>query len=85
MKWSRRLAQIEASRARTPKWRAPFPDLSCPSTCAPTSDVIAVPGSNTELNRRPALTIPLLVGTLHKQGPQVLAKADLPFAGGRKV
>lgn len=86
MKWKKRLKELEALRAKYGKgsYRHPFPDLSVEQRTSPTSDMSGARGGS--IAKRPAMPQQhgLLVGTPHKQGPMVLAREDLPWAGGKK-
>ena len=62
-----------------------FPDLDTNKGLPPTSDMKGARGGSTAPVTRHQPPRGVLVGTLHKQGNMVLTKADLPYAGGKKV
>jgi hypothetical protein len=70
---------VAALRAKygSERWRNSFPDLRTPvNPC--TNGFGPTPAS------KPKPPTNHIVDTLHKQGPQVLTKEDLPWAGGKK-
>jgi hypothetical protein len=58
-----------------------FPDLTVEHNVAPLGNRFDQTQGKREPNKPPKH---LIVDTLHKQGPMVLSRADLPWAGGRK-
>lgn len=85
MKWKKRQQQIEEMRRRHGRDRSltrTFPDLKVEQRTAPCSNDMAkisyaAPKEGTSDHG-------LIVDTLHKQGPMVLSKTELPWAGGKK-
>jgi hypothetical protein len=65
------------AKYRSERWRNSFPDLRTPAN--PCTNGF---GLTPARNPKPATNH--IVDILHKQGPQVLTKEDLPWAGGKK-
>ena len=79
VKWKKRVKEIMILRAKYSRdhYKIPFPNLKTPTNpCTngfgPTPKVGPKPPTN------------LIVDTLHKQGPMVLSRDELPWAGGKK-
>lgn len=76
---TQRLAILRARRIA--QHRNAFPDLRTDKpNLSPTTAGFG-PTPKRQPNASPAH---LIVDTLHKQGPQVLSRSELPWAGGRK-
>jgi hypothetical protein len=85
VKWKKRQREIErlAQKHGRDGGRAPMPDLTTKRGPPSLSETGVAKIAET---RRAAQEPPpnLIVDTLHKQGPQVLFKSELPWAGGKK-
>lgn len=85
MKWKKRKRELDrlAKKHGRDSGRALMPDLT--TKRGPPS--LSTTGVAKIVEKRRAAQEPppnLIVDTLHKQGPQVLFKDDLPWAGGKK-
>jgi hypothetical protein len=85
VKWKKRKREIRrlARKHGGDTGRAPMPDLSV----KPGPPSLSATGVAPIVERRRAAQVPppnLIVDTLHKQGPQVIFRDDLPWAGGKK-
>ena len=84
VKWKKRRAELERLEAKHGRDRSlarGFPELSVKRTHPSLSDGFAPVQS---VARRAPQDHGLIVDTLHKQGMMVLAKSELPWAGGKK-
>lgn len=85
MKWKKRRLELErlAKKHGRDGGRAPMPDLATKK--GPPS--LSATGVAKIAEKRRAVQKPppnLIVDTLHKQGPMVLSRSELPWAGGKK-
>lgn len=82
MKWKKRNLEIIRLRAKyaLDRYKCPFPDLKTPAN--PCTNGFGVPGVLPKPEPKPHTN--LIVDTLHKQGPMVLSREELPWAGGKK-
>jgi hypothetical protein len=85
MKWKKRKAEIARLRKKHPVVSAgQFPVLS--STRSRLPSLTSTGLSPICYVKRPPISAPshLIVGTPHKQGPMVMTRDELPWAGGKK-
>jgi len=77
------VAELRAKHGRN-RYKVPFPDLTAGSSAVtPCTNGFGQRGKGyppPKSNPNPGL----IVDTLHKQGPMVLRKSELPWAGGKK-
>ena len=90
MKWKKRAKEIERLRKKH-RCRGPvaeLPDLRGDRSARypSLSSTGLLPGTNARAAPSPALspTSEFVVGTPHKQGPMVMPRSELPWAGGKK-
>lgn len=88
MKWKKRKAEIERLKKKHPV-RASVGAETTPTSAPRGSKYPSLTSTGVckfSSNRGPRLSAPshILVDTLHKQGPMVLTRDELPWAGGRK-
>lgn len=76
------LARLRAKHGRDRSLVRQMPSLKCEQNVAPLSNLI--PGGTAARRRENKSPSHLIVDTLHKQGPQVIAREDIQWAGGRK-
>ena len=85
MKWKKREAEIKRLRKKHPVVRAvTLPGSATASSGYPSLSSTGI--SKIVCRARPTLSpnSSVIVGTPHKQGPMVMFKSELPWAGGKK-
>lgn len=85
MKWKtreRQLAQLREKHGRVPPVVA-FPDLGV-KPGAPSLTATGVAKIVEKRAQPQDIPRDVIVDTLHKQGPMVLSRSELPWAGGKK-
>jgi hypothetical protein len=87
MKWKNRQRELARLRRKHPVLNCgALPDLSRPAISSKYPSLTSTGVSPIYSNRKPPCSPPshLIVDTLHKQGPMVLSRDELPWAGGKK-
>lgn len=85
MKWKKRKSEIERFRKKYPVWRViEMPDLRVPGPKYPSLSPTGVAKITNAVREKHLPPSHLIVDTLHKQGPMVLSRSELPWAGGKK-
>jgi hypothetical protein len=84
VKWKKRQAEIARLRKKYPVRAGEFPQSSFVPSSAPSLTSTGI--SSICFTRRSPISPPshLIVGTPHKQGPMVMSRDELPWAGGKK-
>lgn len=85
MKWKKRKSELERLRKKYPVYNViKMPDLRVPGPKYPSMSTTGVARIADAVRTKHLPPSHLIVDTLHKQGPMVLSRSELPWAGGKK-
>jgi hypothetical protein len=87
MKWKNRERELRRLRKKHPVVRTTsLPDLCCDApTRYPSLSATGISSITSRSRSKAELTCTsVIIGTPHKQGPMVMFKSELPWAGGKK-